>query len=159
MAKKDEAKIVYQTLCEALDNMQWKYNTEENEDNFAVFTSAVGKDLTMKLVIRIDVDRQLMYLKSPMPFTVPEDKRDLLALALTRANWSMLNGCFEMDYSDGFVAFKLVIPYMQSMISVEVCRYMIILSCNMIDKFNDKLKAVTEGEMTLEELQKFIKEH
>ncbi len=156
MAKYDEAKAVFNTLCQTLDNLNWKYNKEEHEDSFSVFTSAVGKDLTMKLSIRIDVERQVMYLKSPMPFTVPEDRRDTLAIALIRANWTMLNGSFEMDYSDGFVAFKLIVPYMDSMIGVEVCRYMILLSCRMIDTFNDKFQAIVDGRMTLAELQQFI---
>lgn len=156
MAKIDEARNVYNTLCQSLDDMNWAYNKDEREDSFAVFTSAKGKDLTIKLAIRVDVDRQLMYLKSPMPFTVEENVRDTMALAITRANWTMLNGSFEMDRSDGFVAFKLVIPYMESIVSAAVCRYMIILSCNMVDKFNDKFKAIAEGRMTLDDFQLFI---
>lgn len=156
MAKIDEARNLYNSLCQSLDNLKWVYNKEEHEDHFAVFTSAKGEDLTMKLAIRIDVDRQVMYLKSPMPFKVEENMRDTMAIAISRVNWTMLNGCFEMDHLDGFVAFKLVIPYMESIVSTAVCRYMIILSCNMIDKFNDKLKAIAEGRMTLDDLQQFI---
>ncbi len=159
MAKFDEAKAVFGTLCQTLDQMQWKYNKEEHEDRFAVFTSAVGNDLTIKLAIHIDVDRQVMYLKSPMPFAIPEEMRDTMAKAFVMANWSMLNGSFEMDYSDGFSAFKLIVPYMSSLIGTEVCRYMILLSCNMVDKFNDKLQAVCNGQMTLTELQSFIKQN
>ncbi len=156
MSKFSEAKNLYNTLCGTLDKMEWKYNGEEQENQFCVYTSAVGKDLAMRLAICIDVERQLMYLKSPMPFAVPEQLRDTMALALIRANWSMLNGSFEMDHSDGFVAFKLVIPYMESLLSAEVCRYMVMLSCNMVDKFNDKFQAIAEGKMTVEELQQFI---
>lgn len=159
VAKFDEAKVLFGTLCQTLDNMQWKYNKEEREDNFALFTSAVGKDLTMKLAIRIDVDRQVMYLKSPMPFAVPQEMRDTLAKALIIANWSMLNGSFEMDMNDGFVAFKMIVPYMSSMLSTEVCRYMIVLSCNMVDKFNDKLDAICKGQMTLTEFQNFVNQN
>lgn len=159
MAKFDEAKILFGTLCQALDKMGWKYNKEEHEDHFAVYTSAVGDDLNIKLAIRIDVDRQVMYLKSPMPFTVPEELREVMAKALIMANWSMLNGSFEMDFSDGFVAFKMIVPYMDSIISAEVCRYMILLSCNMADKFNDKFDAICKSQMTLDQLQEFINQH
>ncbi len=159
MAKIDEARVMFNTLCQTLDNLRWKYNKEEADGRFSVYTSAVGKDLTMRLTVNIDVDRQLMYLKSPMPFPVPENMRDTMAIAITRANWSMLNGCFEMDFSDGFIAFKMIVPYMSSMISTDVCRYLVLLSCNMIDKFNDKFKAIADGRMTVEELQRFISEN
>ncbi len=156
MAKFDEAKVLYKTLCQALDSLNWKYNKEEHEDFFMVFTSASGKDANMRLAIRIEVDRELMYLKSPMPFAVPENMRDTMGLAIVRANWSMLNGSFEMDNSDGFVAFKMVVPFMQSMVSAEVCRYMILLSCNMIDKFSGKLAEIAEGKLGVTEFQQFI---
>ena len=155
MAKADEARVVFNTLCRALDNMQWKYDKEERTDGYVVFTSAVGKDLTMKLAITVDADRQVIYLKSPMPFRVPQEMRDDVAKALIFANWSMLNGSFEMDYSGGLVSFKIVIPYMDSMLSVEVFRYMIIISCQMIDKFNDKLQALAQGKMTLQQFREF----
>lgn len=148
-----EARALYKTLCSTLDNMEWKYGKEEDE--FAIHTSAVGDDLSMKLMIRIDAERQVMYLKSPMPFAIREEARDLLGKAVLIANYSMLNGSFEYDYSDGYLAFKMVIPYMQSIISEQVCRYMILLSCNMTDKFNDKFQALAEGRMTLAEFDRF----
>ena len=148
-----EARALYKTLCSTLDNMQWKYNKEEEE--FVIRTSAVGDDLSMKLMMRIDAERQVMFLKSPMPFAIHENVRDLLGKAVLIANYSMLNGSFEYDYSDGYLAFKMVIPYMQSIISEQVCKYMILLSCNMTDKFNDKFQALAEGRMSLAEFEKF----
>lgn len=153
MSKEMEAKVVYKTLCQTLDNMKWRYEKVENE--YKINTSAVGDDLSMKLIMRVDVERQIMYLKSPMPFDVPEHKRDELGKAVIIANYSMLNGSFEMDLSDGYIAFKLIVPYMSSIISEEVCHYMIVLSCNMIDKFNDKFQALAEGRMTLEAFKQF----
>lgn len=152
-AKEMAAKALYKTLCQTLDNMKWHYNKEE--ENFIIRTSAVGDDLSMKIMIRIDAERQVMYLKSPMPFNIHENVRDLMGKAILIANYSMLNGSFEFDFSDGYLAFKMVIPYMESIISEAVCKYMIVLSCSMTDKFNDKFQALSEGRMTLSEFEKF----
>ena len=43
MSKEMEAKSLYKTLCQTLDNMKWNYNKEE--DKFIIRTSAVGDDL------------------------------------------------------------------------------------------------------------------
>ena len=153
MSKESAAKVLYSTLCQTLDNMNWKYNKEEDE--FIIRTSAVGEDLSMKLMMRIDADRQVMYLKSPMPFEVPTVARDTIGKAVLIANFSMLNGSFEFDHNDGYLAFKMVIPYMGSMISEEVCKYMILLSCSMTDKFNDKFQSLVEGSMSLDEFEQF----
>lgn len=153
MSKENEAKSLYKTLCQTLDNMQWKY--DKGEENLIVRTSAVGDDLAMKLNMKIDAERQVMYLKSPMPFAIPEDMRDTMGKAVLIANYTMLNGSFEFDLSDGYLAFKIVVPYMESLISEAVCKYMIVLSCHMTDKFNDKFQALAEGRMTLEEFTAF----
>ena len=153
MSKESEAKALYGTLCNTLDNMKWTYNREE--ENLIIRTSAVGDDLSIKIMIKIDSERQVMYLKSPMPFPIPEQTRDTMAKAIIMANYSMLNGSFEFDFSDGYLAFKMVIPYMESIISEAVCKYMIVLSCSMTDKFNDKFQALAEGRMTLAEFEKY----
>lgn len=157
MSKESEAKVMYNTLCQTLDNMRWHYTKEE--DKFVIRTSAVGKDLTMKLFIKIDAERQVMYLKSPMPFDVPAELRDLIGKAVIAANYTMLNGSFEFDVSDGYLAFKMVVPYMESIISEKVCHYMIMVSCEMTDKFNDKFKALVDGTMTLAQFDAFCQEN
>ena len=156
MSKVNEALLLYKTLCQTLDNMRWRYSKEE--DKFVVRTMAIGKDLTMDFFIKIDPERQLMYLKSPMPFEVPKVSRDTLGKAVLMANYTMLNGSFEYDLSDGYLVFKLVVPYMESMLSEHVCHYMIMVSCEMTDKFNDKFKALVDGKMTLDEFEAYCKQ-
>ena len=153
MSKELEAKTVYQTLCKTLDNMKWHYDPEP--ENFLIRTSAVGDDLSMKLFMKVDVDRSVMYLKSPMPFAVPAEKRNIMCEAVTIANWAMLNGSFEMDLADGYLGFKVVLPFMESLLSEKACRYMINMSCQMVDLFNDKLQSVSNGTMTLREFNAF----
>lgn len=153
MSKEMEAQSTYNTLCATLDNMKWRYDKEE--DKLVVRTSAVGKDLTMKLYIKVDAERSVMYLKSGMPFKIPSERIDDIAKAIIMANWSMLNGSFEMDLTDGYTAFKMVVPFMESLISEKTCHYMINLSCKMIDTYNDKFKSLAEGNMTLLEFKDF----
>ena len=149
MSKELAAKSLYNTLCQTLDNMQWKYRKEE--ESLTIHTSAVGKDLSIPIMIIVDAERQVMYLKSPMPFAIPIEVRDTMAKAVTIANFTMLNGSFEFDMDVGFLAFKMVIPFMDSILSEEVCKYMIGLSCSMTDKFNNKFHAIAEGRMTIED--------
>ena len=153
MSKESEAISMYNTLCATLDNIKWHYSKEE--EKLVVRTSAVGEDLSMKLYIKVDADRSVMYLKSGMPYTVPQDKIDELCKAVIIANWAMLNGSFEMDVNDGYIAFKLIVPFMESIVSEKVCRYMINLSCDMVDRFNDKFQKLADSRMTLDEFKEF----
>ena len=159
MSKEMAANALYKTLCQTLNNMGWKYSREE--EKFIVRTSAVGdtpkNGMDIKIMIKIDAEREVMYLKSPMQFEIPAHARDTIGKAVILANYSMLNGSFEFDFSDGYLAFKMVVPYMDSIISEAVCKYMIILSCSMTDKFNDKFQALAEARMTIDEFAKFAK--
>ena len=67
----------------------------------------------------------------------------------------MLNGSFEMDVNDGYIAFKLIVPFMESIVSEKVCRYMINLSCDMVDRFNDKFQKLADNKMTLNDFKEF----
>lgn len=153
--KLSEAKIVYNTLCASLDNRKWTYN--KDDEKLIVRTSAVGDDLTIKLYIKVDASRSVMFLKSPIPLTVTEQNRNNLIHAITFANWAMLNGMFEMDVDEGYVGFKVVIPFMDSILSEPLCKYLIDMSCRMVDAFNDKLVAVANGQMSVSEFAEFAK--
>lgn len=148
-SKEQYAKNVYNTLCNTLDNMKWKY--QRDDEQMMVNTTAIGEDLSIKLRIVVSAQRQVMYVKSPMPYNVPQMSRDAVGKALHIANFSMLNGCFEYDVDNGYVGFRMVVPFATSQISEEVCHYMIILTCQMVDKFNDKILSLAKGNMTLEE--------
>ena len=151
--KQNFAQIAFDTLCRVLDNMKWKYNRDAA--NRTITTSAIGKDLTINLRMVVSEERRLMYIKSFMPFDVPENKREVVGKALHGANYSILNGCFEYDQYAGKLGFRIVIPFFNSELSEEVYHYAVMLTCQMVDKFNDKILDLIEGKMTLEEFREF----
>jgi len=51
-----------------------------------------------------DQDRYVFY--SVIPVTAPEDRRIAVAELLTRANYGMLIGNFELDLDDGEIRYK-----------------------------------------------------
>ncbi len=135
-----------------LDNIKWKY--ERDDKKRTVATTAVGRDLKINLRMVVSEDRQLMYVKSAMPFTVPQDRRDVVGKAVTYANFSMLNGCFEYDY-DHYLGYKIVVPFFDTVLSEKICHYMVMLTCQMVDKFNDKFLELIQGKMTLKDFVNF----
>ena len=152
-SKEQDARRTFATLCKTLDNMKWTY--EPDHDKLVITTSARGDDLTIKLRFVVSEDRGVMYVKSPMPYSIPENAREIIGVAVNIANFSMLNGCFEFDRNDGWLAFRMVIPFENCVISEEVCHYMVVLTCRMVDRFNDKFLAVAKGNMRLADFEEF----
>ena len=68
---------VYETLCSALDKLNFKYEKEgkDADGDYTVRFSGVGEDLPMEFVMFCDVGRQLVRVMSQMPFAFSQDKQ------------------------------------------------------------------------------------
>lgn len=141
------AKAMYETLCTALDNRGWTY-TRHDED-LTITYGVNGDDLPMDFILRVVKDAPIFQLFSPMPFSVPEDKRVDGAVAVSTANWGCVNGCFDYDVSDGKIMFKLTQCFRDSLIGDECIQYLLGLGCYMVDKYNDRFLALSKGIMSL----------
>lgn len=146
------AKTVYDNLCQTLDKRNWKYE-KHDEDLIVTFTSR-GNDLPMDFVMAIDEDKQMIRLFSRMPFVVPEDKRMELAIATCDATNRLADGSFDYDITTGKIAFRMTTTFIDSVISETVFDYLVIVSSNTVDEYNDKFFAIAKGFMSLEDFLK-----
>jgi len=147
------AKLVYQTLCEALDERGWNYNKEE--EKLLVHFGVRGDDLPINFIIFVDEKRDILRLLSPMDYKFPEDKRVEGACATCVASYCMANGNFDYDLSDGRVSFRINTYFKGSLLSKNLINYMISCACAMVDKYNDKFLMIGKGMLSLAD---FIKQ-
>ena len=149
------AKTVYAGICAVLDERGWTY--DKDEDKFLIETGVRGDDLAIRIKIRIDTERQLVILHSPMPFGVPESMRREMAVAVARANHNMVDGCFDYGYETGKIVFRLTSSFRGSLISKDVYEYIVSVSCRIIDNYNGKFLTVIDKKMSIAEINDFIK--
>ncbi|MCH5350892.1 MAG: YbjN domain-containing protein [Clostridiales bacterium] len=150
-----QAKAVYGALCEMLNDRGWRY--DKDEAGLSISCSAQGDDLPIELHIRVDTQRNLVSLLSPMPFTVAPNRRDALALAVSRANNGMVDGSFDYDYVNGRIVFRMTSSYLESLIGKNMFEYMLMCACYTIDEYNDKFLVVAKNEMSFAEIANYIK--
>lgn len=152
--KQAKAKEVYDSLCELLDEMELHY-TKDDEDAYdgdlvLRFTMA-GDDLPMRFIFVIDPDRQLIRVMSPLPFTTSEEKRLDMAIAVCVASRGLPDGSFDYDISDGTVTFRQTVSFRESKIGKALFLYLLHWSNSTVDRYNDRLFAVSKGLMSLED--------
>lgn len=150
-----QAKVVYATLCEMLDEHDWHY--QKDEERLTISCGAQGDDLPMEIRIEVDVERNLITLLSQMPFAVAENRRTALAIAVSQANNGMVDGNFDYDYLNGRIIFRMTSSYLGSLIGKDLFNYMLMCSCVTIDEYNDKFLMVAKSEMSNNEILDFIK--
>jgi len=151
-----QAKMAYARLCEMLEERGWKYDI--NEEEMSITSGARGDDLPVDVLMKVDEERMLVALYSKLPYVVPEDKRVELALAISAINYALVDGCFDYNPFNGNIVFRLTTSIMESLISKEAFEYMLLVSCQTVDIYNDKLLMVIKDVMSLEDLMKFIME-
>ncbi len=149
-----QAQTVFDTMCEMLDDDGWKY--EKDPADLSVSCTAQGEDLPIDVNFKIIPELQLVTLVSQMPFKVPENRRTELAVAISRANYGMVDGNFDFDLKNGVILFRLTSSFMGSLLSKELLSYMLYVSCGTVDKYNDKFFILCKNSMTVGEVVDFI---
>jgi len=87
-----------------LDSDNWPY--EKMEDDFVVRVLFRGDNAQFACFAQAREEQQQFVFYSICPVAVPEHKRPEIAEFITRANFDMVIGNFELDYEDGEVRFK-----------------------------------------------------
>lgn len=151
-----KAKSVFDSLCAALDKMEWKYKADE--ENLKVSYGVNGDDLPMDFTITCDAERQLIRLYSVLSYKFPEDKRIEGAIATNEANYKMAHGAFDYDLSDGMVVFRLVNSYRDSLVGYELFEYMVSVSASTVDNYNDLFFMLGKGMISLQDYMNKINE-
>ena len=151
-----QAKAAFDTLCDMLDEREWKY--DKDEDNFQIDTGASGEDLPMPIRINVEPDRDLITLLSHMTFDVPEDKRVEMAIAVSAINYRLVDGSFDYDVVGGTLVFRMTSSYRESLMGKEMFAYMLYVSCRTVDDYNDKLMMLAKGKLTLKALVESFEE-
>ncbi len=131
-----------------LDNMAWKYTYDEEERIFKFgirMQNALG-DLKIIIVLRK---------KNYSTYIALNNKADAESFSrvsefINRINYGLLNGNFEMDYSDGEIRYKSFVDISGSSVSDEVVANSIIVPVFMVKRYGEELLRVILGELTPE---------
>lgn len=148
-AKKMMGQNVYETICKMFDDLNYHY--ERHDEDHVITCNVKGEDIPMDILFAVRDDRQIVQLISPMPFTVPEDKRIDIALAITVINDMLVDGSFDFDMAKGRVSFRLTSSYIESILGKELFEYMLMVSATTIDEYNDKFLMIAKGMISFEQ--------
>ena len=83
--------------------------------------------------VRVDIQQFLFY--GMLPVHVPEHMRGAMAEFLTRANYGLRIGNFEMDYMDGEVRFKSSLDFEGEALTANLIRNAIYPAVQTLDRY------------------------
>src|SRR5512134_1603120 len=94
----------FELLSSYLDEDEWFPRRIEGKYAYSMSYTGKNGDLRCYAIVRVDLEEFLFYAVAPIK--VPEDDRPAVAEYLTRANYGLRIGNFELDYADGEVRYK-----------------------------------------------------
>ncbi len=146
------AEEVFDICLSELDSRDWTYKSDK--DDLTITFAVDGEDLPIYFRFFIDPDRQLITLSSPCILDATEHATELV-VAIGQTNTFLLDGRFIID-NDGCIYYKMNCSYAGSLIGEDLFAYLIDHTCFTVDNFNEKLKALADGEINLGEYLKLI---
>ena len=146
-----QAKQVYDSLVNMLESRNWKF--EKFENDLVIRSGIKGDDLPIEFIMFVKPKNQVVQFISKLPFNMPEDKRVEGAIAVSVANYGLVDGSFDYDISDGEIRYRLTSSYRESILSDDHFEYMIMCAASTVDDYNDRLFMLAKGMIDVE---KFI---
>jgi hypothetical protein len=134
---------VLSTVVQFLSEEDWNYNVFEGEDMLTL--GFQGQSGSWRCLASVDEEREWLTFYSALPANVPSEKRPAIAEFVTRANFGLVLGNFELDFEDGEVRFKTSIDVEGGDLTTKMVENLIYSNVLAMDRYFPGLMAVLYG--------------
>jgi hypothetical protein len=136
----------FDLLTSFLDEDEWFPRRIEGKYAYSMSYSGKNGDLRCYAIVRVDLEEFLFYAVAPVK--VPEEVRQAVSEYLTRANYGLRIGNFELDFSDGEVRYKSSLDFEGQNLTDELIRNAIYPAVHTMDRYLTGLLRVSFGGAT-----------
>ena len=144
---------IFDAVCDFLKDDDW--NFQPLGDKTSVRMGFRGKNGSWQCIAQAQEDKDRFIFYSILAENVPLEKRQEIADFLTRANYGMVLGNFEMDFSDGEVRYKTSIDIEGGQLTPVMIKTMVYTNVLITDKYFPGIMGVVwGGESPAEAIQK-----
>lgn len=135
--------VAFATLGKFLEEDGWHPQQLEDRSIYRMGFSGRNGNLICFAHVLVELEIFLFYAQAPV--RVPEEARPAAAEYLTRANYGLRLGNFEMDFSDGEVRYKSSLDFEDEVLSPALIKHAIYPAVQTMDRYMPGLMAVVYG--------------
>ncbi len=135
---------LFEAVVDYLNEDDWRYHVVKDET--AVMLAFRGECGSWQCFGTVDEEKQWFTFYSILPSNVPEDKRIEIAEFITRANYGLVIGNFEMDYGDGEVRYKTSVDVEGGELTPKMVENVIRANVMTMDRYFSGLMGVLYGD-------------
>jgi hypothetical protein len=119
-------------MTEVLKARDWNFELEEES---GMLTTGCRGENGQWRVQAGPLSEYAFAIFSRFPVDCPAPKRQTCSELLTRINFAMVLGCFEMDFEDGMIFFKTTIPHDEEPPKQEHLDNLLSLNMSIMDRY------------------------
>lgn len=141
--------IIRQPILEAIINFFKADNWDfiQIEEKPILQTAFSGSNGNLNCYAKAREEQKQFSFYSIYPDNVPEEKRQAIAEFLTRANYGMTIGNFELDYTDGEIRYKTSIDVEGDRLTNALIKTIVYTNVSMMDEYLPGIRAVLEHDV------------
>ena len=136
----------FKVLGQILENDGWY--PEAIEENLAYYMKYSGQNGFIHSYARIHEEHKFLICYATVEDRVPEQLRVVVMEFITRINYGLYIGNFELDYTDGEVRFKSSIDFSHITLTEALVKNTIYPAVRTFDRYMPRLMNVTYGNRT-----------
>lgn len=140
------------TASACLSELQLESKKVEGFPVLTLTIEASNGKLDMYVHAHEDKQRLLIYLR-PQGITASDDKLHLLADYITRANYGLPLGNFELDMNDGELNFKNSLDVNGGSLTKEMVKTLVVFGIECVNRYLPGVRAVLEGAVPKEAIE------
>ncbi|MBD2245324.1 YbjN domain-containing protein [Nostoc sp. FACHB-888] len=137
-------KDIFETTIKFFQEQNWQFEQISGEETLHL--AFQGKNGKWNCFAKIRSEQQQMIFYSICPITTPESKRSAVAEFITRANYGLAMGNFELDFSDGEIRFKTSIDVEGGFLTSELLEGVVYANVTMMDEYLPGIIAVIKND-------------
>lgn len=140
--------IIFDTIVDMFQREEWNYEQIQDQPILRIGMNGKNGKWVGYAQAREEQDQFIFY--SVLPVTAPEEKRTEMAELLTRLNYGLVIGNWEMDYRDGEIRYKTSIDVEGDQLSQALARNVVFLNLQMMDRSLKAIMGVIYGILTVD---------
>ena len=153
MTSTDSSAIGLRNAVAAFAKLQAFFDTDDwsarpnKDDPFCLVAAFEGRHGQTTVGARIVEDREWFRVLVLAPFYVPRESRQIVAEFISRANYGLPFGAFEMDHADGELGYRWCINFAGSELKEDDIGDVIFGCAGVMDEYLPGLMAVVYGDV------------
>ncbi len=134
----------FETLGQFLEEDGWHPQQLEDRTIYGMGFAGDNGRVTCYAQVRVELEQFVFYVMAPAK--TPEEKRQAMAEFITRANYGLRIGNFEMDFNDGEVRYKSSLDFEDVPLQPELIRNAIYPAVQTMDRYLPGIMGIIYGD-------------